>query len=60
MTFAEVGVGLAGLLLVSVFLAFTVEMLKSSIGRALVAYWALVFVVAWGALGGLYLLAKAV
>jgi hypothetical protein len=59
-TLAWIGVGVLGLLFAIYAVIWLVGMLSDPIGRAFMTGLALLAIVVWGVLGGLYLIAKAV
>lgn len=54
-TIAWIGVGAAGLIFAVWFLGSAIGMLRSPIGRAIVLWWAVLAVTAWGVLSAVYL-----
>lgn len=59
-TLAWTGVGFLGLLIAIWLGVWLVTMLRSSLGRGILLWLSLLVVIAWGVLGGIYLIAKAV
>lgn len=58
--FAWTGVGVAALLITAWTASWITGLLSSPIGRWILTIWALITLVVWGVLGGIYLIIQAV